>query len=219
VSTTCPAGNPSTVRPWVTAQRMFCVNRSTISVPVFLGVPFGVVGPGGCTTQIGTIQPNDYFRWQDEGRRVTGSPEEHQVLIRNAGGQLQWGFIGSSQVDVNKHAIFSAIWNFQRTNFTWNGMNLREYAIWNRPAALRSRSGGLIETLPAGTRIGVGPTLGDAVMGQDWCTFWRVATVVRSPGGVVQWTWANMNPNEHAFVDVGLPNNRPTTSSIRTSLA
>lgn len=205
----CPAGPSPLIGPQAIWQRMFCVMRQSARDVTVSAMT------GGAT--IGSLRFNDFFRWEGDGF-VSGA-YHRVVLVRNDfTGALQWGSVNFADI-LNSGEVFSPVYNFPRTNFTWNGMNLREYAIWNRPAALRSRDGVLIETLPVGTRIGVGPTLGDAVMGQDWCTFWRVATVVRSPGGVVQWTWANMNPNEHAFVDVGLPNDRPTTSTIRTSLA
>ena len=212
----CPAGTAPSLPVGGTMQRMFCVNRWQ-SVPVYQNRPYTTPNQ-----QIGTIAYNDYFRWEWEWYFSSGSPGEHCVLIRNSSGQLQWGYIAGWDIDVNKGLLFSAIVNFQLASFSWNGLNLREFRIQNRSAQLRASNGSLIETLPVGTRIAANSSLPQCVMGQTYCAYWRIAAVYRDLGiaGVPpQWYWADMGNSTYAFVDTGLPANRPGTSTIRTSLA
>jgi hypothetical protein len=98
-----------------------------------------------------------------------------------------------------------------------------EYTGPNEERDTRAESS-LIETLPVGTRVAANSVLGKCVMGDAWCTFWRIAAVWRDLGiaGVpAQWYWADMSVNVdgYGFVDTGLPFNTPATSTIRTSLA
>lgn len=211
----CPAGPRAEPSPAAHTHRMFCVNRSNITANVYSGQSSGL--PSG--SLIGTIAPNRFFRWEWEFHFAMGTL--YHVLIRNTAGNLQWGFCRDHVIDSNRGLFFSAVKDFQLASFNWNSMSLREFTIQNRASQLRDRLGVLIETLPAGTRIAANSILASAVMGQEWCTFWRVAAVYRNLGiaGVPpQWYWADMGRNEHAFLDTGLPQNTSATSTIRTSL-
>ena len=93
------------------------------------------------------------------------------------------------------------------------GVTLHRFQIQNRSAVLRDRHGNFLENVPNGTFIGIRPTIGGAAMGQNWCTYIRIMAVLKG-----QWVWANEALNEAAFLDTGLPHDRPNTSTIRTSL-
>ncbi|MBS3938764.1 MAG: hypothetical protein KGZ50_09385 [Peptococcaceae bacterium] len=169
--------------------------------------------------QIGTIETNDYFRFQSSWLRPnTWDPDwpwDLRVMIRNSAGVLQWGFVTSA---VSWPQGFTPVENlFWGTDF-WNG-GLRTYPIQNRPAQLRNRDGVLIETLPVGSMVAIRTGIA-APMGQTWCAFWQVTAVLR-PISLTAWGWQHADPvgSTWAFVDTGLPFNRPATSTIRTSLA
>jgi hypothetical protein len=193
---------------------MFCVNRSHSSISVFQNP----LRPGDLNPnpQIGVINHNDFFRWEwIDGQG--GLPwSDCCVLIRNSSGVLQWGFTALEFAQL--HVVNSAVVDFQLASPPpWNNLTLREFSIQNRSAELRRDNGMLLENLLVGTRIAVDrTTLGAGQMGQTWCAFWRVAAIFRPV--LNQWQWADVERGVHAFVHTGLPENRPTTSSIRTSV-
>lgn len=200
----CPAG-PSPLTAPAIWQRMFCVMRQSARDVAVSSFSDG--------THIGWIRFNDFFRWEGNGHHIV-------VLVRNIHtGALQWGSANHPDV-INWEQVFSPVYNFPQTTFTFQGMTLHQFQIQNSPAVLRDRHGNFIESLPVLTRIGVRPVIAEAVMGQTWCTFWRVIAVRRyiPQFGGVQWTWANMAAAEPGFVNTGLPANRPSSSLIRTSL-
>ncbi|MDP3058518.1 MAG: hypothetical protein Q8N36_03575, partial [bacterium] len=144
----------------------------------------------------------------------------HCVLIRNSAGNLQWGYCGSEALTANNALFFTPIENVFLFEQAWNNMTLRAYTIQNRPAQLRRASdGALIETLPVGSTVAIRAGIA-ASMGQNWCTFWQVTAVLRMTTPVLaEWQWADQVGSTFAFIDTGLPFNRPNTSTIRTSLA
>jgi len=207
----CPAGAPPLMGPEAAWQRMFCVMRQSGRDVTVTSITTG--------STIGSLRFNDFFRWEAEGF-VSGFGYHKVVLVRNDfTGALQWGGVNFGDI-FNAGEVFTPVYNFPLETFTFQGMTLHRFDIQNSPAELRDRHGNLIETLPLLTRIGVRPVIAEAVMGQTWCTFWRVIAVRRyiPQFGGVQWTWANMAAAEPGFVNTGLPADRPASSLIRTSL-
>lgn len=213
----CPAGAvPSVVGldPPATVRNLFCVNQ---------GSPRAVMlqSHGSMNNvQIGTLETNDFFRLQYSWRRSNtwdpNWPFDHCVLVRDAAGNLQWGFV----TDRNEAPPgFTPVENLHLFTQPWNGLTLRAFPTQHRPAILRNRSGAVIETLPIGTSIAVRAGI-PAVMGQSWCTYWQVHAVLRMVSPVLaEWQWADLAGSTWGFIDTGLPFNRPNTSTIRTSLA
>ena len=169
---------------------------------------------------IATIQYNDYFRWEGYGF-VSGWGWGEVVLVRNNyTGALAWGMC--NQPDILYHSqVFIPVYNFHLGTFTFQGMTVHQFQIQNRQTQLRKSNGDFIEWLSINTWVGIRPTIAAAVMGQNWCTYWRVVAVLRylPQFGGVQWTWADMSGQAAGFLNTGLPYNRPNTSTIKTSLA
>lgn len=207
----CPAGSPPLMEPQTVWQRMFCVMRQSARDVAVYSITSG--------SDIGSLRFNDFFRWEANGV-VSGRGYNGVVLIKNdITGALQWGGVNFADI-FNSGEVFSPVYNFPLGTFTFQGMTLHRFDIQNSAAALRDRHGNFIESLPVLTSIGVRPVIAEAVMGETWCTFWRVIAVRRfiPQFGGVQWTWANMAAGEPGFVNTGLPADRPSSSLIRTSL-
>jgi len=193
----------------------FCVSNWASSIQVV----------DGNNVAIGSIKLNDFFRWE----RVTYyefkiPPKTYYVRIRNNAGIWQAGQIRGQVQD--EPALFRPVVAVGLASFTWNGLSLRRFTIQNFSVHLRRMDNSQIAILPVGTAIAANAVLSESVMGATQTTLWRIAAVLRAPagGGNPVWTWANPDAgatgaNRYAFVDTGLPANRPTTIAIRTSLA